>query len=338
MQIVYLSARPEVLSETISHLHHFAPFIDSALVVAPGPMCTAFETAAKTWPIAATLLSDEDVLGKPTSEITAMDHAARNYCLRTAAVRDESVDDVFVMADDDGRPLVPIDASWFVDPDGRHRRRFFYSLSNWRHSVTDFDKSLLHSLVLLRQRGFANPLAYSSHQPQIIDKQLYLAVAAEIADQAASYPPDEWSPYFTIGAKMAPERFAEPEPFTTLGWPQFPGEWAYEVFPPKHEFENFHGELYEDGGLYSGIPTTCAPESVDETTLDKIFRWYQLERQVRDLSFPDDVEQPWTTDSVGRKIAFKGLHAARGAYRYLTIDERARISELEGRVRRLEQD
>lgn len=85
------------------------------------------------------------------------------------------------------------------------------------------------------------------------------------------------------------------------------------------------------------MASACVPESVDVDNLEKILRWYKLERQVRDLAFPDDIDQPWTTDSFGRKLAFKGLHAAKGAYRYLTIDDRARLAELEGRVHRLEE-
>ena len=224
----------------------------------------------------------------------------------------------------------------FKDSEGRHRRYYFHSLAQWRHSTTDFDRCLLNSLVLLRQRGFSDPDCFASHMPQIIDKALYLSVAKDISAEVATYAPDEWSPYFTIGAEMNPSRFADPEPFLTLGWPQYPGEWPLETVPPRHVFENHHPELHEDGGLYGGLPTVCEPETVDETNREKIFRWYRLERQVRELAFPDDVKQPWTTDSPLRKIAFRGLHTARGAYRYLTLDDRSRLAELEGRVRRLE--
>ena len=123
-----------------------------------------------------------------------------------------------------------------------------------------------------------------------------------------------------------------------LGWPQFPGEWPHETVPPRHVFENHYPALHKNGGLYDGLPAACVPDTIDHTNREKIVRWYRLERQVRELSFPDDVSQPWTTDSALRKLAFRGLHTARGAYRYLTLDDRARLTELEGRVRRLEDD
>ena len=338
MQIVYLSARPELLTETLGHVAHFAPFIDDVIVVAPQRLESTMQRAGEPSGLPVTVVTDEDVLGLASHEIKALNHATRNYRLRAAAIRLNMIDDVFIMSDDDGRPMVPIDIDTFTNDEGQHRRYYFHSLAQWRHSVTDFDHSLLHSLVLLRQRGFPDPLAYSSHMPQIIDKVIYVAVADAIEAEAATYTPDEWSPYFTIGAEMAPTRFADPQPFVTLGWPQFPGEWPHETVPPRHVFENHHPEFHQEGGLYAGLPSACEPDTVDETNREKIIRWHRLERQVRELSFPDDVNQPWTTDSPMRKLAFRGLHTARGAYRYLTLDDRARLTELEGRIRRLEED
>lgn len=338
MQIVYLSARPKLLTETLGHIAHFAPFIDEVLVVTPQRLAVSMSQVGQPWGLPVTVLVDEDVLGLASHEIRTLDHATRNYRLRAAAVRSSAIHDVFIMSDDDGRPMMPIDADTFITIDGRHRRYYFHSLAQWRHNTTDFDRSLLHSLVLLRQRGFPDPVCYSSHMPQIIDKALYAAVADEIAPEAATHTPDEWSPYFTLGGQMNPTRFADPEPFVVLGWPQFPGEWAHETVPPRHIFENHYPELHDDGALYAGLPSACEPSTIDDTNREKIVRWYQLERQVRELSFPDDVSQPWTTDSTLRKLAFRGLHTARGAYRYLTLDDRARLTELEGRVRRLEDD
>lgn len=139
-----------------------------------------------------------------------------------------------------------------------------------------------------------------------------------------------------MGPRLSPERFAEPEPFATLGWPQYPGEWAHQITPPKHLYENHHPELHRPNGLYDGLSSGCDPDTIDETNLEKIIRWYRLERQVRELAFPDDVDQPWTSTSPGRKLAFRGLKAARSAYRYVAIDERTRITELEGRIEQLE--
>ncbi len=43
MQIVYLSNRPHIFTETWSHVRHFMPWVDRALVVAPPAMHAEFE-------------------------------------------------------------------------------------------------------------------------------------------------------------------------------------------------------------------------------------------------------------------------------------------------------
>ncbi len=329
MQIVYLSARPELFRETLEHVNHFAPFIDDVVVIVPERMRAGFEDTA-------TVLTDEGLTGRTTAELRALPHTGRNYLLRTAAASHDAIADTYIMSDDDSRPIVPIDLGLFV-AEGRHRRRWFHTMGAWRRDATEFDESILHTWVILRQMGFPDPISYACHMPQIIDKALYAAVAARFAPYADTYPLEEWSTYFTVAPTLQPERFAEPEPFLTLGWPQYPGEWPHQIRPPRHVYENHHPELHADGGLYSGLPTGCDPETIDATNLEKIMRWHRLDLQVRQLAFPEDVEQPWTSPSGSRKVAFRGLKAARAAYRYLGLDERAATAELEGRIAMLEQ-
>lgn len=329
MQIVYLSARPELLAETLGHIAHFAPFVDDVVVVAP-------ESIAGDFPAGVSVLTDEAVSGRPTSELAAMAHTSRNYLLRTSVVDHDAIDDVFVMSDDDSRPLVPVDETTFFDGH-RFRRRWFHTMGSWRRLHTEFDESILTTDMILRQMGFDNPLSYACHMPQVIDKGLYRDVAGRFADLADTYPLEEWSTYFTVAPGLAPDRFADPEPFATLGWPRYPGEWPHQVTPGRLLFENHHPELHDVGGLYDGLPTACDPATVAATTLEKIIRWHRLEIQVRELAFPDDIDQPWTSGSTGRRLAFRGLKAARSAYRYVSLDDRARMAELEGRIDRLEQ-
>ena len=96
-----------------------------------------------------TLVSDEEVTGLTSSEIGSISHASRNYLLRTAMLDHAAVDDVFVMSDDDSRPLVPIDRATFVNTDGSHRRRWFYAMGAWHRDATDFDTSMQHTHLSL---------------------------------------------------------------------------------------------------------------------------------------------------------------------------------------------
>ena len=330
MQIVYLSARPALLAETLGHLGHYAPFIDDVVVVAPEALADDFSGELS-------VLTDEDVAGRTSAELAAMPHTSRNYLLRTAVVEHDAIADVFVMSDDDSRPIVPIDETAFF-AGNRYRRRWFHTMTGWRRLNTEFDESILATGVILRQMGFENPLSFACHMPQVVDRELYRQVAARFADYADHYQLEEWSTYFTVAPTLAPDRFAPPEPFATLGWPQYPGEWPHQIVPDRFLFENHHPELHQPGGLYDGLPTACHPSTADATNLEKIVRWHRLDIQVRELAFPDDVDQPWTgPDSPSRRLAFKGLRLARSAYRYVALEERARIAELEGRLDQLEQ-
>lgn len=331
MQIVYLSARPDLLRETLEHVRHFDPFIDDVVIVVPERMASKFDDLG-------TVLTDEAVTGRSSSNLASLAHTSRNYLLRAAAVAHDAVDPVFVMSDDDSRPLVPVDNDTFITAGGRYRRRWFHTMGAWRRNNSEFDESILNTRVILRQMGFADPISYASHMPQVIDKTFYLETVERFAPFADRYALEEWSAYFTVAADLHPENFAEPEPFGTLGWPQFPGEWPHQITPPRHIYENHHPELHESGGLYDGLGTGCDPATIDATNLEKIIRWHRLEIAVRDLDFPDDIDQPWSSPNASRKFAFKGLKAARSAYRYVNLDERARIAELEGRLHQLERD
>jgi len=330
VQTLYLSARPELLRESLAHVEHFAPFLDDTVIIAPERLQSRFEGLGL-------VITDEELTGRSSAELSEMAHTSRNYLLRASAASHDAVDDVFLMSDDDSRPLVPVDESTFISPDGRHRRRWFHTMGSWKRHNSEFDECVLHTWVVLRQMGFADPILYACHMPQVVDKALYAEVAGRFESLSDTYAFEEWSSYFTVAPTIAPERFGDPEPFETLGWPQYPGEWPHQITPPRHTYENHHPELHQPGGLYDGLPTGCDASTIDATNLEKIMRWYRLDIAVRSLAFPDDVEQPWTSPNAGRKFAFKGLKAARSAYQYMNLDERARISELEGRIRLLEQ-
>ena len=57
MQIVYLSARPSLLCETLEHVAHFAPFLDDVVVITP----EAMRKEVTAIPGVDTVLTDEDL-------------------------------------------------------------------------------------------------------------------------------------------------------------------------------------------------------------------------------------------------------------------------------------
>ncbi|MCW2777500.1 MAG: glycosyltransferase family 1 protein, partial [Frankiales bacterium] len=87
MQVVFLSARPQVLRGTLAHWRAHAPWVDRVLVVTPSPLA------------GLECVLDRDLLGGAGPA----DHSTRNYALRAALARCDAVDDVFLAADDDNR-------------------------------------------------------------------------------------------------------------------------------------------------------------------------------------------------------------------------------------------
>jgi hypothetical protein len=171
--------------------------------------------------------------------------------------------------------------------------------------------------------------------PQLIRKGLLAEAWARAAELTDHRDLCEWSLYANVGRALHPELFCDPQPFTTLCWPQYPGEWPWWVRPTEFVFENHHPELYAPGGLFEGLPTGLDPDRVERDNVEKIFRWSALGRRVAQLDVPSDMTNPWTKGSSTRRAAFGVLRKARQAYDYVSMEDRARMTELSGAVARL---
>ena len=80
MQIVYLSARPEVFSETLRLAERLMPFLSDALVVVPQSMVDRFRSVHSR--LGLVVITDEEVTGCSRTELNQLDHTALNYRLR----------------------------------------------------------------------------------------------------------------------------------------------------------------------------------------------------------------------------------------------------------------
>ena len=121
MQIVFLSARPDVLAGTLRHVRTKLAFIDAFLVVTPARL------SARMKQLEVEVVTDEQLLGGPGPA----DHSQRNYALRTALAGCAAVADEFLASDDDSRPLVELsESTWRRD--GRYRRYAFGHLDDWQ--------------------------------------------------------------------------------------------------------------------------------------------------------------------------------------------------------------
>lgn len=314
MQTVYLSNRPQVMRETWRHVRHFMPWVDRAVIVVPGRSIEEFQGWAADEPIE--LLTDEDVSGRTAPELTALDHVRRNVTLRRALIAVGSTDDVFLLSDDDYRPMRPVDESFFTD--GTTDTAYYsYELAEWPGFETPYDEAQHVTHDALAFLGLPH-LAYSAHMPQIMRRELW----TEAFDLFSTVSDDdmvcEWALYFNVAQHRHPDRFTEPRAFEVMGWPQYGAEWPWWVRPPRWTFENFYPDMYEPGHLFAGLPTDLDPERVTRTNFEKITRWTSFARSAERLDFPAGVHNPWTKDSALRRAYFAALRPARKTLRYLT--------------------
>ena len=314
MQIVYLSNRPQVMRETWQHVRHFMPWIDRALIVAPAARHGEFD--AWVDPTEITLFSDEEVSGATSSTLGVLDHVRRNVRLRRALIGSGATDDVFLLSDDDYRPMRPVDESFFTDGT-RDIGYFSYELGEWPGYETPFDEAQHVTHDALAFLGLPH-LAYGAHMPQIMRRDLW-GEAFELFETVSDDDMVcEWALYFNVAQARHPERFDAPRPFEVMGWPQYGAEWPWWVRPPRWTFENFYPDMYEPGHLFDGLTTGLDTAGVTKTNFDKITRWTAFARAAERLDFPAGVHNPWTKDSALRRAYFAALRPARKTLRYLT--------------------
>jgi hypothetical protein len=269
MQIVYISNRSDIARETLVHVENLMPFITEAVFVCPGSQVRDFHFRSV---LPVRVIDEASVLGKDSRRFQAAgDHQFKNCLLRFSLARVREIDDEFIMSDDDNRPLVEIPLSFYKSAN-RYFGYYYYDLKKWSARETDYDRGQHETRRILEGKGY-DTLSYSSHMPQIINKDL-LAEAAGVfqgsLDRGA--PLDEWSAYFNYGQGVCSERFHSPEPFKTLCWPLFPSDWDYNVRPGELCFENFYPMLYENNLIFSDFPTQFDRTSYTEIANEKIRR------------------------------------------------------------------
>lgn len=265
MQAVLLSARPQMLAGTLRHVRAHLPWVDRVLVVTPDRLQEQVRA------LGVEVVTDEQLLGGPGPA----DHARRNYALRAALSACAAVHDVFLMADDDNRPLVDLPETTYVR-DGRYRRYTYGHLDDWDRYATSHDLCQLGSRAVLALHGLPRR-AYAAHMPQVVDKRLWAEVVALLAPAAARHPLDEWATYLNAAPALHPERFEDPEPYVTLGWPDDTATWQATVEPGALLFENCFLEHYAPGAVFDGID----PDDTSyDAAVDKVVRWRTYELQV----------------------------------------------------------
>jgi len=243
MQIVFLSIRPQVLNDTLKMVERNMKFISDVCIVCPSEIQDDFIIPER---FSSSFISDDELIDTTVSK----DHSLINFKLRSQLGLHPKVQSEFIMSDDDSRPIKETELSLFKKED-RYNSFFFYDLTQWKHHSTSFDKCLNNSGRYLKQNKLPT-LAFASHMPQIINKEIFKEAMSVHENTSISYC--EWSIYFNYAISKYPQQFHEPSPYVTMNWPDYPNIWKPLVEPGEFVFENFYPHLYNEGDLYGGIP------------------------------------------------------------------------------------
>ena len=292
-QIVYISNRPEVLNDTLRQVKEFMTFIDNILILAPGDLHSEFINPGF---LHFSTIADEDIFNSKENE-SLTSHSFNNYHLRASLISHEKVEDVFLMSDDDYRPIKNIQSNIFIEKD-KFKSYFFYDLRYWRQSKSSYDHCLINSYAALTNAGLAT-LAYSSHMPQVIQKPIFKKAFDHFSDISNENALCEWSIYFNYAQNFHKELFYPPEIYQTMCWPPLPGLWPEYVVPSHYSFENYYEENYShQRSIFQGLSSTNNPAESKMTNFEKLRRLQLV--QVRH-TFPPPIKE-WTTKTPGRLL------------------------------------
>ena len=247
-QLVILSARISDLLDTLPFIERFMLFIKEVVVCCPDKMAEELPKLYKGR-LSLVIISDSEALaGNKLPE----DHQTRNFFLRSQLLRSPKIDDVFIMCDDDNRPIKEVGIDTFIKDD-MYIAYYCYDLDKWKGAAwgeTSFDKGKYKSLDFLKKNNFSHRM-FASHQPQIIDKRIW----NELHDKYPQIEGEalcEWETYFNYAITTYPAMF-KTEIYKTIAWPSAPTDWEMIYQPKEYLFENYYPHLYEDNQIFSGF-------------------------------------------------------------------------------------
>ncbi len=274
-QIVVLTARNDDLLATMPFIDRFMPFIEEMVICCPDKNVDEIKERYKGR-LNLKFLTDSVVLaGTSLPE----DHSTRNFYLRCLIMKNPVIDDVFIMTDDDYRPLRTLTQQDFI-ADGKYKAFYCYDLNKWQGTYgtpTSFDNCMRKSREFLLAHDYP-AMMYSSHQMQAIDKRIFNQMIdryPEITTQGVC----EWCTYFNYGVHHYPDMF-EPVPYVSMGWPGARSDWDIYVQPKEFLFENFYSILYKKGMVFEGMPENYH-ENMEAENIKKVMLYSaELQKQM----------------------------------------------------------
>lgn len=276
-QMVVLTARNDDIMKSLPYIEAFMPFIKELVVCCPSQNILPFREKYNGR-LFLSFIADDELLN---GESLPNDHQARNFFLRCKLIEQNVLKDIFIMTDDDYRPMHPITEEVFIK-NGRYQAYYFYDLRDWQgtyNNYTSFDNGAFRTRDFLIDQGYKT-LQYSSHQPQIIDKKIFREMLS-VHKGIENNPYDEWSTYFNYGFYHYPDKFSPCES-VSMCWPGDLASWDIHHVPDEYIFENYYEELYANGAIFKNFSDIYNENTLSENAVKAdIYRRSAL-RQLRE--------------------------------------------------------
>lgn len=259
-QAVFLSARSNAVLSTLPYIEEYMQFIKEIVVCCPKRLQMELQKKYKGR-LKITVLTDEEILGNIEAP---HDAESRHFLLRCLAMKNECINNEFIMFDDDYRPMKKISIDTFYK-DGKYQAYYFYDLREWESQmaceIDSYSQGALKTRDFLLSNGYPC-LQYSSHMPQIICKKYYLEMIN--MHKGIEYMGlCEWSSYFNYCIAHHGERFSVKK-YITLGWPGMVSDWEQMVIPEEYVFENYYPWNYTKGALFEKYSGNFTSKTSDE--------------------------------------------------------------------------
>ncbi len=243
LQFVFISIDLDSLQGTIRAIDKYIDFVKEYIIItAPNLVKKAQKISSKH---KITVIDETNILGQYAKDFAQRDHVSKNWLLRTSLLNVTALDHEFIMLDDDNRPLKPLSLELFIDSQGRYKSYYFYNLLEWNHKATEYDIGQQNMKRILSDENY-ELLAYSSHAPQIINKQIFKEVVDKFFEIGLKTSIDEWSIYFNYASSRYPDLYNK-NIFRTLNWPDNPFHWEHIYQPQDIAFENYYKDVYITG-------------------------------------------------------------------------------------------
>lgn len=243
LQFIFISIELDSLLGTIKATDEYIDFVKEYIIItAPNLVKKAQKIPSKH---KITVIDETKILGQYANGFAQRDHVSKNWLLRTSLLNVPVLDDEFIMLDDDNRPLKPLSIDMFIDSQGRYKSYYFFNLLEWNHKATEYDVGQQNMKQILSDENY-ELLSYSSHAPQIINKQIFKEVVGKFFEIGLKTPIDEWSIYFNYANSRYPYLYNK-NIFRTLNWPENPFHWEHIYQPQDVAFENYYKGAYGTG-------------------------------------------------------------------------------------------